>query len=50
MGKIADAIASFKKAFELNSLSGGISKKKEFFKMLNVMLKINRLLGYEKSD
>ena len=48
MGKIADAIASFKKAFELNSISGGISKKKEFFKMLNVMLKINRLLGYEK--
>ncbi|PWB86899.1 tetratricopeptide repeat protein [Methanobrevibacter thaueri] len=48
MGKITDAISSFEKAFELNSISGGISKKKEFFKMLKVMLKINRLLGYEK--
>ena len=48
MGKITNAISSFEKAFELNSISGGISKKKEFFKMLNVMLKINRLLGYEK--
>ena len=47
-GKITKAINSFKKAFELNSNSGGIAKKKEFFKMLNRMKKINSILGYEK--
>ena len=50
MGKIADAINSFNKAFELNPLSGGISKKKEFYKLLNRMLKINKFLGYEKKS
>lgn len=46
-GKIGDAIKSFKKAFEINPTSGGIEKKKEFFKMLNRMKMINTFLGYE---
>lgn len=48
IGKITKAINSFNKAFELNPTSGGIVKKKSFFKMLNRMLKINKFLGYEK--
>jgi tetratricopeptide (TPR) repeat protein len=48
IGKIGDAIKSFKKAFEINPNSGGIEKKKEFFKMLNRMKMINTFLGYEK--
>ena len=48
MGKINKAINSFNKAFEINSVSGGISNKKSFYKMLNRMLKINKFLGYEK--
>ena len=47
MGRINDAINSFKKAFEINPKSGGIVKKKEFFKLLNAMKKINTILGYE---
>lgn len=47
-GKIGDAINSFKNAFEINPNSGGIEKKKEFFKMINRMKMINTLLGYEK--
>ncbi|WP_407392175.1 tetratricopeptide repeat protein [Methanobrevibacter sp.] len=47
MGQINDAINSFEKAFEINPQSGGIVKKKEFFKMLNGMLKINKILGFE---
>lgn len=48
MGKITKAINSFNKAFELNPTSGGIVEKKEFYKLLNRMLKINRFLGHEK--
>ncbi len=47
-GRIGAAINSFKKAFEINPTSGGIEKKKEFFKMLNRMKMINKFLGYEK--
>lgn len=47
-GRIGDAIDSFKKAFEINPTSGGINEHKKFFKMLNVMKKINTLLGLEK--
>ena len=48
MGRINDAIASFNKAFEINPESGGIVKKKEFYRMLNIMKRINTILGYEK--
>ncbi|WP_407413718.1 tetratricopeptide repeat protein [Methanobrevibacter sp.] len=48
MGRINDAINSFNKAFEINPESGGIVKKKEFYKMLNAMKKVNTILGYEK--
>lgn len=48
MGRINDAINSFKKAFEINPKSGGIVKKKEFFKLLNAMKKVNTILGYEE--
>ena len=48
MGRINDAINSFNKAFEINPESGGIVKKKEFYKMLNAMKTVNTLLGYEK--
>ena len=47
-GRIGDAIDSFKKAFEINPESGGIKNRKKFFKMLNRMKKVNRVLGYEK--
>ncbi len=47
-GKIGDAIDSFKKAFAINPKSGGIEKKKEFFKMLKNMKRINAFLGFEK--
>ena len=47
-GKIGAAINSFKKAFEINPNSGGIEKKKDFFKMLNRMKMINKFLGFEK--
>ena len=47
-GRIGEAIDSFKKAFEINPTSGGINEHEKFFKMLNVMKKINTLLGLEK--
>ena len=47
-GRIGKAIDSFKKAFEINPTSGGINEHEKFFKMLNVMKKINTLLGLEK--
>lgn len=47
-GHIGDAIASFKKAFEINPTSGGIVKHKEFFKLLDRMKKINVFLGFEE--
>ena len=47
-GNISDAIASFRKAFEINPTSGGIIKHKEFFKLLNRMKKINMLLKFEE--
>ena len=47
-GHIGDAIASFKKAFEINPSSGGIVKHEEFFKMLKQKKKINVLLGFEE--
>ena len=47
-GNISDAIASFRKAFEINPTSGGIIKHKEFFKLLNRMKKINMLLRFEE--
>ena len=48
MGRINDAINSFKEAFKLNSNSGGIVEHEEFFKLLNRMKWINTVLGYEK--
>lgn len=48
LGKISEAINSFNKAFDLNPESGGILNKKSFYKTLNRMLKINKILGYEK--
>ncbi len=48
MGRINDAINSFNKAFEINPESGGIVRKKEFYRMLNVMKRVNTILGYEK--
>lgn len=48
MGEINNAISSFKKAFKLNPESGGITKQKEFFKLLKRMKKVNNLLGLEK--
>lgn len=48
MGRISDAINSFNKAFEINPESGGIVKKKEFYRMLNTMKKLNTIFGYEK--
>ena len=50
MGRISDAIKSFEKAFELNPTSGGIAKKKELFRFLNVLKKVNTLLGFEESS
>lgn len=50
MGRISDAIESFKKAFEINPESGGIAKKKEFFKLLETMKKINVILGLESQS
>lgn len=47
-GRIGEAINSFKRAFEINPTSGGIKEHTKFFRMLNVMKKINTLLGYEK--
>ena len=47
-GHINDAIASFKKAFEINPTSGGIIKHKEFFRLLDRMKKINTFLGFEE--
>lgn len=47
-GKITKAINSFDKAFEINPMSGGTVNKKDFYKMLNRMKKINKILGYEK--
>lgn len=48
MGRISEAIRSFKTAFKLNPESGGIVKKKEFFRFLNLLKKINTILGFEK--
>lgn len=48
MGQIANAISSFKTAFKLNPESGGIVKKREFFRLLNAMKKLNTILGFEK--
>lgn len=48
MGRITDAIDSFKKAFEINPTSGGVVEREKFFKMLNRMKRINKLLRYEK--
>ena len=48
MGRINDAIKSFNKAFEINPESGEIVRKKEFYRMLNIMKRINTILGYEK--
>ena len=48
MGRINDAINSFKEAFKLDPNSGGIVKHEEFFKLLNRMRWINTVLGYEK--
>jgi tetratricopeptide (TPR) repeat protein len=48
MGRINDAINSFKEAFKLDPNSGGIVKHEEFFKLLNRMKWINTVLGYEK--
>lgn len=48
MGRINDAINSFKEAFKLNPNSGGIVKHEEFFKLLHRMKWINKVLGYEK--
>jgi tetratricopeptide (TPR) repeat protein len=47
-GYIGDAIASFKKAFEINPTSGGIVEQDEFFKLLDRMKKINAFLGFEE--
>jgi len=47
-GQLSKAISSFNRAFELNPNSGGISKKKSFYKMLNIMKKVNTVLGLEK--
>ena len=47
-GYISDAIASFKRAFEINPTSGGIVKHKEFFRLLDRMKKINTFLGLEE--
>ena len=47
VGFIEAAIASFKNAFLINPKSGGIEKHDEFFKMLNRMKKINKLLGFK---
>lgn len=47
-GQLTKAINSFNRAFELNPNSGGISKKKSFYRMLNVMKKVNTVLGLEK--
>lgn len=47
MGQISNAIDSFKKAFEINPESGGIVKKKEFFRLLNAMKRVNTILGLE---
>lgn len=49
MGRISDAIDSFERAFEINPTSGGIEKRKEMFRFLNVLKKINNLLGFEES-
>lgn len=48
MGRIGDAIESFTKAFDINPTSGGIVKKRKFFRFLNALRKINSLLGFEK--
>lgn len=48
IGRIGDAIQSFKKAFEINPDSGGIEKHDAFFKLLERMKKINILFGFEK--
>lgn len=47
MGQISNAIISFKKAFEIDPNSGGIVKKKEFFRLLNAMKRVNAILGLE---
>lgn len=47
-GYISEAISSFKKAFEINPSSGGVVKHEEFFKLLERMKKINKLLGFEE--
>lgn len=47
MGRINDAINSFKQAFKLNPNSGGIVKHNSFFRMLNQMKFINKILGFE---
>lgn len=47
-GHIEKAINSFKKAFEINPTSGGITEHEKFFKMLYRMKKINGILGFEK--
>ena len=48
MCQITNAINSFKTAFKLNPESGGIVKKKEFFRFLNTLKRVNTILGYEK--
>lgn len=48
MGRINDAIKSFKEAFKHHPHSGGIEKHEEFFKLLNKMKWINKILGYER--
>lgn len=50
MGKLTKAIESFNQAFELNQNSGGITKKGQFFRILNWMRRINILLGFEKKQ
>jgi tetratricopeptide (TPR) repeat protein len=50
MGKITDAISSFEKAFELNSISGGISKKKEFFKPYRSLISVNTVDGFQGQE
>lgn len=50
MGRINDAMNSFERAFELNPTSGGIAKKRELFRFLNVLKKVNTLLGFEESS
>ena len=47
-GQLSKAINSFNRAFELNPNSGGIAKKKSFYRMLNFMKKVNTVLGFEK--